>query len=63
MANLMLRCLDVKIYGFLTVGEEAKIGVCAHEIGHLGAKSQQRGLELPLILLSVWLAGPLRYRL
>ncbi|KAF2271922.1 M6 metalloprotease [Westerdykella ornata] len=25
----------VKIYGFLSVGEEAKVGVCAHEIGHL----------------------------
>ncbi|PSN68098.1 M6 metalloprotease [Corynespora cassiicola Philippines] len=25
----------VKVYGFLTVPEDAKLGVCAHEIGHL----------------------------
>lgn len=24
------------VYGFLTVSEDAKCGVCAHEIGHLG---------------------------
>ncbi|HEY9373722.1 M6 family metalloprotease domain-containing protein [Streptomyces sp.] len=24
-----------KVYGYLTVSEEAKIGVCAHELGHL----------------------------
>lgn len=28
--------LGVKIYGFLTVPEDAKCGVCAHEVGHLG---------------------------
>lgn len=26
----------VKVYGFLTVAADAKCGVCAHEIGHLG---------------------------
>lgn len=28
----------VKIYAFLTVGENALTGVCAHEIGHLGKR-------------------------
>jgi immune inhibitor A len=34
----LLTCLllGTKIYGFLTVAEEAKTGVCAHELGHLG---------------------------
>lgn len=26
----------VKVYGFLTVSGDAKCGVCAHELGHLG---------------------------
>lgn len=26
---------DVKVYAFLTIPEDAKIGVCAHELGHL----------------------------
>lgn len=28
--------VDVKVFGFLTVSADAKCGVCAHEIGHLG---------------------------
>lgn len=28
--------VDVNVYGFLTIPEDAKIGVSAHEIGHLG---------------------------
>lgn len=28
--------VDVKVYGFMTVPADAKCGVCAHEIGHLG---------------------------
>jgi immune inhibitor A len=35
-SNTLMVCIDVKIYGFLTVPEDAKCGVCAHEIGHLG---------------------------
>jgi immune inhibitor A len=35
-SNALTICIDVKIYGFLTVPEDAKCGVCAHEIGHLG---------------------------
>lgn len=27
--------LDVKVFGFLTIPDDAKIGVSAHEIGHL----------------------------
>ena len=27
--------VDVKVFGFLTIPEDAKIGVSAHEIGHL----------------------------
>ena len=27
--------IDVKVFGFLTIPEDAKIGVSAHEIGHL----------------------------
>src|SRR6185503_2902946 len=26
---------NTKIYGYLTIPEDAKIGVCAHELGHL----------------------------
>jgi hypothetical protein len=33
---ILMVCIGVKIYGFLTVPEDAKCGVCAHEIGHLG---------------------------
>ena len=29
-------CLGVGIFAFLTVPSDAKCGVCAHEIGHLG---------------------------
>jgi immune inhibitor A len=35
------------IYAYLTVPEDAKIGVCCHELGHL----------------VVWLAGPVRHGL
>jgi hypothetical protein len=28
--------VGVKVFGFLTVPADAKCGVCAHEIGHLG---------------------------
>jgi immune inhibitor A len=35
-SNTLTVSTDVKIYGFLTVPEDAKCGVCAHEIGHLG---------------------------
>jgi hypothetical protein len=28
--------IGVKVFGFLTVPADAKCGVCAHEIGHLG---------------------------
>ena len=27
--------IDVKVFGFLTIPEDATIGVSAHEIGHL----------------------------
>lgn len=27
--------IDVNVYGFLTIPEDARIGVSAHEIGHL----------------------------
>lgn len=32
----LILVLGTKVYGFLTVSEDAKCGVCAHEIGHLG---------------------------
>jgi immune inhibitor A len=34
--QVRLRIVGVNIYGFLTIPEDAKIGVSAHEIGHLG---------------------------
>ncbi|KAJ4289650.1 hypothetical protein N0V90_010979 [Kalmusia sp. IMI 367209] len=34
-----------KVYGFLTVSEDAKCGVCAHEIGHLGCKASQGWID------------------
>jgi hypothetical protein len=33
---VIYRLLGVKIYGFMTVPEDASCGVCAHELGHLG---------------------------
>ena len=39
-ALTLMVCIDVKIYGFLTVPEYAKCGVCAHEVGHLGKISR-----------------------
>jgi hypothetical protein len=30
------KLLGVKVYGFMTVPEDASCGVCAHELGHLG---------------------------
>lgn len=46
-----------KVYGFLTVSEDAKCGVCAHEIGHLGR------LHIELLNCankhSLWMAGSL----
>jgi immune inhibitor A len=36
VVRVTYRLLGVKVYGFMTVPEDASCGVCAHELGHLG---------------------------
>lgn len=55
--------IGVKVYGFLTVPADAKCGVCAHEIGHLGSYPHC-SLDVCLLTnLSLRLARFVRYRL
>lgn len=53
--------IDVKVFGFLTVPADAKCGVCAHEIGHLGtqqpANQENSIMRITLTNSSIWLAG------
>lgn len=34
--QLLTTSAGVQVYGFMTIAEDAKCGVCAHELGHLG---------------------------
>jgi len=59
---LTISLLDTNVYGFLTVSEDAKCGVCAHEIGHLGKSSTRRVGNYVANYSSIWLARSLRHR-
>lgn len=48
--------LGIKVYGFMSVAEDATCGVCAHEIGHLGKLRHQSQLSTRPDSSSFWLA-------
>ena len=48
--------IDVKVFGFLTIPEDATIGVSAHEIGHLREHQNPPPSISTLMVRSIWMA-------
>jgi len=41
----LLTNTGTSVYGFLTIPEDAKLGVSAHELGHLSKQMQRTALD------------------